>query len=219
MKEMKRMVIDDFAEVLASKAPTPGGGAVTALCSSLSSALGSMVFNLSIDKKFYIDYDMTIKNKFKEFLKRADTLREEFLALMDSDKHAFDMVINAYKLPRETEEEKDIRTRNIQRGSVFAMEVPLEVAKKTLEIFDYLEFAAEYGNPNVVSDAGVGAIISMAAIEGSVLNVKINLKFIEDAELVAATSNICDNLVQLGNEKKKNIMNLVYNKIKIKAEK
>jgi formiminotetrahydrofolate cyclodeaminase len=215
MKEMKKMVIDEFVEELASKAPTPGGGAVAALCSSLSTAMGSMVFNLSIDKKFYNNYDMTIKNKFKEFLKRADTLREEFLALMDSDKQAFDMVISAYKLPKETEEENDIRTRNIQRCSVLAMEVPLEVAKKTLELFDHLEFAAEYGNPNVVSDTGVGAIVSMAAIEASVLNVKINLKFIEDAELVASTIDICDNLMQLGIEKKKNIMQLVYNKINI----
>ena len=213
MKEIKKMIIEDFVEELWSKAPTPGGGAVAALASSLAAALGSMVFNLSIDKKFFNDYDISIKNKFKEFLDRTSTLKEEFLVLMDDDKNAFDKVIVAYKLPNETQEEKHIRYRNIQEGCELAMKVPLEVATKTLELFDYLEFGTNYGNPNVVSDAGIGAIFAMAALESSILNVKINLSNIKNPELVTTTINICDNLMQLGNEKKKNIMNLVYNKI------
>lgn len=213
MDEMKKMTLEEFVGVLASNSPAPGGGSVAALCSSLAASLSSMVFSLTIDKKFYNEYDEELQNKIKEYQSKSDSIKGEFLHLMDVDTEAFNKVMAAFKMPKETEEEKAARSKRIQESYILAMEVPLSVAKKTIEIFEYLELAAKYGNPNAVSDAGVGALLTLAALESAILNVKINLGSIKDKELVNNVLVQCENLMKVGNEKKKAIMEITYSKI------
>ena len=211
--EMKKMTLQEFADVLASDAPAPGGGSVAALCSSLSVSLSSMVYSLTIGKKFYNEYDETIQNKMKEFQTVSNNLKNEFLDLMDVDTVAFNKVMAAFKMPKETDEEKAVRSTKIQESYIEAMEVPLSVAKKTLDIFEYLEFAARYGNPNAASDAGVGALLALTALESAILNVKINLGSIKNAEIVENAAKTCEELTKAGREKKDVIMGIVESKI------
>jgi formiminotetrahydrofolate cyclodeaminase len=213
MNEMKNMTLKEFAGVLASDAPAPGGGSVAALCSSLSAALSSMVFKLTIDKKFYNEYDEELKNKMKEYEKIGETIKDDFLELMDIDTEAFNKVMAAFKLPKETDDEKAIRSQKIQEGYIEAMQVPFSVAKKTILILDYLEIAIKYGNPNAASDAGVGVLLALAGLEGAILNVKINVGSIKDKDLVNKVLEECENLMQRGTAKKNELLGIVYSKI------
>lgn len=213
MEEMKKMTLEGFAKDLASNSPAPGGGSVAALCSSLAAALSSMVFNLTIDKKFYNEYNEDLQNKIKEYQKISEGIKDDFLNLMDVDTIAFNKVMAAFKMPKETDEEKSIRSKRIQESYIEAMEVPLSVAKKTISVFEYLELAAKYGNPNAASDAGVGALLTLTALESAILNVKINLGSIKDKDLVNKVVAECENLMKVGNEKKKSIMEIIYSKI------
>lgn len=213
MSEMRKMTLEGFAGELASNSPAPGGGSVAALCGSLAAALTSMVHNLTIGKKFYNEYDETLQNKIKDFQKICDDKKGEFLHLMDVDTDAFNQVMDAFKLPKETDEEKAFRSKKIQEGYTAAMEVPLNVARKIMGLFEYLELAVNSGNPNAVSDAGVGTLIALTGLEGAILNVKINLGSIKDKNLVDSVTAECDNLMKLGNEKKNTIMEIVYSKI------
>lgn len=211
--EMSKLSLKEFADVLASDAPAPGGGSVAALCASLSISLSSMVYSLTVGKKFFNEYDESVQNKMKEFLVVSNELKDEFLHLMDVDTEAFNKVMAAFKMPKETDEEKAIRSAKIQESYVEAMEVPLSVAKKTYTVFEYLEFAANYGNPNAASDAGVGALLALTALESAILNVRINLGSIKNAEITAKAAKECDELVKAAYEKKESIMGIVNSKL------
>lgn len=213
MADSSNMILKDFISELSSNSPAPGGGAVAALTSSISCALSCMVYNLTVDKKSYEEYDEDVKKKINDNLKEALKLKDEFLVMMDEDAVAFNGVIAAFKLPKQTEEEKMLRSNKIQEEYLKAMEVPLNVARKTLKIYDYLEIAAMYGNKNAISDAGVGTLMCQTAIESAILNVKINLGSIKDKELVIQKQKECDDIVESGNIKKAHIMECVYSKL------
>lgn len=213
MDKMKELDIEKFAEELASSSPAPGGGAVAALCSSLSASLSSMVFNLSIDKKFYNEYNEEIKSKIIAARELCQYQKNEFLNMMDEDTEVFNGVMAAFKLPKETDNEKLVRGSQIQSSYIAAMEVPLKVANKTYEVFQSLKLAAEYGNPNAASDAGVGALLALTAIEAALLNVRINLGAIKDGELVAKVTAESNNLHKSALESKLEIMEIVNKKI------
>jgi methenyltetrahydrofolate cyclohydrolase len=213
MDEMKKMTLTEFTAELASDSPAPGGGSVAALCSSIAASLSSMVFKLTIDKKFYNEYDAELQNKMKEYQKIGETIKDEFLDLMDIDTEAFNKVMAAFKMPKETEEEKAQRSLKIQESYIEAMEVPFSVAKKTMAILDYLEIAIKYGNPNAASDAGVGVLLALAGLEGAILNVKINVGSIKDKELVNKVLAECEKLMETGTARKNELLGIVYNKI------
>lgn len=213
MDIMKELSLQKFAEELASSSPAPGGGAVAALCSSIAASLSSMVFNLSIDKKFYNDYEEAIKEKIVAARDKCQQKKDEFLNWMDEDTEVFNSVMAAFKLPKETEEEKELRSKKIQSSYIAAMQVPLKVAGEAGEIFDALKLAAEYGNPNAVSDAGVGALLALAAVEAAILNVKINLGSIKDSELVASVARQCEEITLKASKNKAEVMEIVNKKI------
>lgn len=213
MKSMETRTLKEFADELASSAPAPGGGAVAALCASLAAALSSMVMNLTIDKKFYLEYEEELKTKLCGVRDCCQLQKDEFLQVIDEDTDVFNQVMAAFKLPKENEEEKAARLSAIQKSYVAAMEVPRKLAVKTYELFDSLAVAAEFGNPNAVSDAGVGALLAMAAVESAILNVKINLGAIKDQELVSKVAKECDELLEKSEQQKKKVMELVAQKI------
>lgn len=213
MSEMKKLTLEDFANELASNSPAPGGGSVAALSSTLGAALSGMVFNLTIGKKAYMEYDDEIKKKIDEGLTEAVKLKDEFLALMDEDTDAFNEVMAAFKLPKETEEQKSERSNRIQDAYKGATLVPLKVAEKTIRIFELLKIAVQYGNVNAVSDAGVGALIALAGLEGAILNVRINIPSIKDADFVTKVSEKCSELLKNGTVEKENILKIVNTKL------
>ena len=206
---LKDMAVKEFVEELSSKSPAPGGGSVAALSGSLASALASMVFSLTTGKKDYNGYDDQIKEKINIGMAKTSQLKEEFLELMEKDVEAFLELMEAFKMPKATEAEIKERGVKIQEGYVKALEIPLKVAQEALKTFDYIEVAARWGNKNASSDAGVAAIMAQAAIEGAILNVRINLASIEDNEYKARIEVECQDLLVHGMKRKEEIMELI----------
>jgi len=165
------MTLDDFLSELASDSPTPGGGSVAALSGALGAGLISMVANLTIGKPKYADAEPALRS----VLARSEALRLELTSLIEEDKKAFDLVMAAMKLPKETPEDQAKRSATLQAALVDAASVPLEVMGKCVEVIALARIAAEKGNRNAVSDAGVAALSARAGAHAARLNVLINL--------------------------------------------
>jgi methenyltetrahydrofolate cyclohydrolase len=210
---LQNLTLKAFAEELASNSPAPGGGSAAALAASLGTSLGSMVFNLTVGKKAYNEYDEETKDSILKALEITNLNEAEFLNLMEKDAEEFLELMAAFKLPKNTEEEKTVRKEKIEEGYIKALQVPLTVAEKSYEIYKYIELAANYGNKNAVSDAGVAALLLQTAIESAVLNVKINLSGINDETYKAKVQHKCTELVESGSNKKDIIMNIVNSKL------
>jgi methenyltetrahydrofolate cyclohydrolase len=175
--------VTDLLDEIASNSPAPGGGSVSALAASLGSALTSMVCRLTIGKKNYADVQIEIEN----VLKHSEELRTRFDAMIDEDTVAFNKVMAAYGLPRESEEQKVIRTAAIQEAMKTATLVPLKLMQLCIESLELVKIVVEKGNQNSLSDVGVAALVLHAGCEGAALNVKINLGSIRDTRFVAQT--------------------------------
>jgi len=165
-----------YMDAAASSAPAPGGGSVSATVGALGAALVSMVGNLTIGKEKYA----AVEERIKELIGKAEPLRRELILLLQDDTTAYNGVIAAYKLPKETDEEKATRHKAVQDGLIGAADVPLDICRAALRVCELAKVAAEIGNPNAVTDAGVAALLGEAAAQGAALNVAINLGQIED---------------------------------------
>lgn len=183
---LDNMHVNEFISELASNSPAPGGGSVAALCGSLGAALTSMVFNLTVGKKAYLALGDEERASVDEGLVKANELKDAFLNLMNEDTQVFNKLMAAFKMPKETEEEKATRSEVIQEAYKAATNVPLEVARKAYDIYEIIEIAIDHGNKNAISDAGVAALLAQATIEGAIMNVKINLGSIKDEEFTSA---------------------------------
>jgi len=180
-KKLVDMTLHAFANETASESPAPGGGSIAAYLGTLGVSLGTMVANLSASKKGWED-------RWKEFSDLAETgqqLKAELLHLVDEDTAAFNGIMSAFQLPKSTDEEKKARKQAIQDATKYAIEIPYKVMVKSFETMTLLEEMAVKGNPNSVSDAGVGALCALAAVLGAGLNVKINAAGYDDKEYVA----------------------------------
>lgn len=187
---MKNMTIDEFADMVASNEPVPGGGSVAAVCGTLSAALSEMVANLTIGKKKYAEHESEM-NEIKE---RAFILRRKLIDYIEKDSQAYNKVMEAYKLPKETDEEKAVRKEAIEEGSKLAATIPLEVAFTSFEIMPLAEAIVLRGNTNAITDALVAAMLARTAVLSAVLNVKINLSSINDEEFVSKYKEKTDRL-------------------------
>jgi glutamate formiminotransferase/formiminotetrahydrofolate cyclodeaminase len=175
-RKLVNMTCAGFAFETASESPAPGGGSVSAYMGALGAALGTMVANLSSHKPGW-DADW---EKFSIWAERGELIVEQMLHLVDEDTNAFNRIMEAFGLPKGSDEEKAIRTAAIQDATLYATRVPLETMKKAFSAFDLLDAMAFEGNPNSVSDAGVGALAIWSAIHGAWLNVKINAAGLKD---------------------------------------
>lgn len=198
-----------FIDELASNSPAPGGGSVAALCGSLGSALGSMVFNLTVGKKAYLSLGDQERASVDKGLVDANELKDRFLQLMNEDTLAFNKLMEAFKMPKETEEDKAIRSEKIQIAYKGATEIPLEVARRSYDIYEIIEIAVDHGNKNAISDAGVAALLTQAAIEGAIMNVKINLGSIKDEEFTSAIREEIKIISEDGIKKQQEILSVV----------
>jgi formiminotetrahydrofolate cyclodeaminase len=199
--------LNGFLSELASDAPTPGGGSVAALCGAIGAALNSMVANLTIGKQKYAE----VEGEMKENLAGTETLRLELAQMVDEDAEAFDKVMAALKMPKETDEEKAVRKKALQQALVDAATVPLAVMEMCLGVIRLAKPVAEKGNVNAVSDAGVAALVARAGVHSAKLNVMINLggiraeehrPFVEKAsaaltDLTAQADAACDEVMAI----------------------
>ena len=173
---LQNLSIADFADKTASESPAPGGGSISAYLGSLGAALGAMVANLSAAKKGWEDrYE-----EFSDWAVKGQDLKQRLLKLVDEDTNAFNQIMAAFGLPKNTEGDKQARKDAIQAATRNAIEIPFTVMQKALESMQLIKAMAEKGNPNSVSDAGVGALCARSAVMGAHLNVKINATGVED---------------------------------------
>jgi formiminotetrahydrofolate cyclodeaminase len=171
-----------FLDELASAEPAPGGGSVAALSGALGASLVAMVCRLTIGKKGY----EAVSAEMRAILPRAEALQRELVDLMQADTDAYTRVMNAYKLPKRTDEEKAARARALQAALQHASDVPLCVAEACVQVLALARPIAEKGNQNAVSDGGVGTLMAEAGLRGAAFNVRINLHSIDDAAFVQA---------------------------------
>src|SRR5213083_1468747 len=181
-KSLVKMNLRDFCNETLSDSPAPGGGSVAALMGALGVSLGGMVANLSAGKRGWDDK----LEYFSNWAVKAQQLKDELLALVDEDTAAFNKVMDAFALPKESAEEKAARAAAIAKATEYAAEIPLKVMETASKSYELLGEMAEKGNPASVSDVGVGALATRACIEGAALNVKINLAQLKDEKFKAA---------------------------------
>jgi formiminotetrahydrofolate cyclodeaminase len=201
--------VKDYLELLSSGSPTPGGGSVAALASSLGVSLGMMVYNLTVGKKFYDDYDEATKYMINYTYDECCDLKMRLMELVDEDTKAYDAVMNSLKLPKGTDEEKEIRSRTLQQSYIKAMEIPLETARLSLDILEDLDRLKDFVNPNAISDIGVGVLLAHSGLVGSIYNVKINLNYIKDKDLVDKTDGEIDRLIKSADLLKDKILKFI----------
>ena len=175
------MTLSAFADETASESPAPGGGSIAAYVGSLGIALGTMVANLSSHKK---GWDERWK-EFSDWAEKGEQYKNELVKLVDADTKAFNQIMNAFALPKGNEEEKNNRTKAIQDATKYAIEIPLKVMQVAYSSMEVIKAMAEIGNPNSVSDAGVGALCVRSAVMGAFMNVRINAAGYDDKIFVA----------------------------------
>ena len=189
--QSKQTTLAAFLDALAAKQSTPGGGGAAALTGSQAAALVSMVANFTVGRKKYAE----VQSEMEATLAQSEALRTELLDLVDRDAEAFGAVMEAYGLPKATDDEKSARTSAIQEAMKGAADVPLIVAEKSVDVLRLVPVVAR-GNSNVVSDAVAALYLAHAAIDTAIVNVNINLKFIRDDSFVQSTSQRRDALLR-----------------------
>jgi formiminotetrahydrofolate cyclodeaminase len=176
MANIKDMGVEPFLEALASSAATPGGGSAAAIIGAMGAALVSMVCNLTIGKKKYAD----VEDEMKHVLGKAESLRRRLTGMIEDDVQAFDKVMAAYGMPKETDADKARRDDAIQAALKLATDVPLRCCHAAREVIDLAGIASDKGNLNVISDAGVAVLAGYAALRSAALNVFTNARMIND---------------------------------------
>lgn len=177
---LKDLSVKDFVAETASDSPAPGGGSVSALAAAQAAALLGMVANLTVKSKKYEE----IHEEMAELAKKCKSYELDFVEDIDKDANSFNSVMEAFKMPKETDEEKKARTAKIQEGYKKAAKVPFEVGKKAIELLDIADILVAKGNTNAITDVGVGVLNIKLATTGAFYNVKINLGSIKDEEFV-----------------------------------
>jgi formiminotetrahydrofolate cyclodeaminase len=191
MTEIKDNRIEQFLEALASQSATPGGGSAAAIIGAMGAALVSMVCNLTIGKKKYAE----VEGEMKDVLAKADTLRKQLIGMIEDDVKAFDAVMGAYGLPKESEADKAKRDSAIQAALKQATDVPMACARAARQVIDIAAIASDKGNLNVISDAGVGVLAGYAALRSAALNVWTNARMINDKSFAEAKVRKLDKLL------------------------
>ena len=185
--KLQDLTIKEFLEKTYGKEPVPGGGSISALCGALAASLGEMVTALTIGRKKYAD----VEEEMLTYAPQMELTRRKFLDFIDEDAEAYQMVFDAFKLPKETEEERLHRNEEIQKATLHAAHVPLRVAETAVGIMGTIFQIGSKGNRNAVTDACVAMMCARTAALGAILNVRINLSSLEDKELVKDLENRC----------------------------
>ena len=212
-EDRKKRLVDltckGFAEETASESPAPGGGSIAAYMGALGAALGTMVANLSAHKPGWDDR----WEEFSDWAERGQTLMQELLHLVDEDTAAFNRIMAVFAMPKSTDEERAARSAALQEATLYATEVPLRTMRTAMEVFPIVRAMTAEGNPNSVSDAGVGALAARSAVYGARLNVRINAAGLKDRTKAEALVGEADELAARASELEAEVLELVEQKI------
>jgi glutamate formiminotransferase/formiminotetrahydrofolate cyclodeaminase len=179
-RKLVNMNLVEFANETASESPAPGGGSISAYVGSLGVSLGTMVANLSAHKKGWDER----WEEFSQWAEKGQAIKDQLLYLVDADTAAFNKIMQAFGLPKGTDEEKNARTQAIQDATKYAIEIPFRVMELCFESLTVMKAMVEQGNPNSITDAGVGALCARAAVFGAFMNVRINAGGFNDKAFV-----------------------------------
>jgi len=205
------LTLTDFVRETASDSPAPGGGSVAAYVGAMGSALGSMVANLTSHKRGWDDR----WEEFSVWAEKGKVIYEELLKLVDKDTEAFNQIMEAFKLSKETPAEVSARKNAIQSATKNAIEIPFRVMQLSYDSMEVIEAMAEIGNPNSVTDAGVGALCAATAVSGAYLNVLVNAKSFTDREAIQEIMNEAGKLEVQAINRCEKIQSIVRKKLDI----
>ena len=208
-KRLVDMTCKEFALETASESPAPGGGSISAYMGALGAALGAMVANLSSHKAGWDEQ----WEYFSDYAERGQQLLSELLALVDEDTEAFNRIMAVFAMPKGTPEEKAARSAALQEATLYATQVPLKTMKASLRVFEIVEAMAASGNPNSVSDAGVGALAARSAVLGAQLNVRINAAGLKDRAVADSLTAEAAQIAQQAVELEQRVLDIVNEKI------
>jgi len=201
--------LKDFANETASESPAPGGGSISAYMGALGISFGTMVANLSSHKRGWDER----WEEFSDWAEKGQFYKDELVKMVDEDTNAFNKIMDAFGLPKSNDEEKRARKEAIEEATKFATEVPLKVMKLCYESMETIKAMAEVGNPNSVSDAGVGALAARSGVMGAFLNVKINASGLADKDYAAKKIAEGEDIQIKAQEMEKHILAIVNQKI------
>ncbi len=210
---LKSLTVAEFVEKTGSGEPTPGGGSISAIAGSLGAALNVMVYELTQGKKVYTAYEPELRLKLDTSAEKLKEISQQLLIEMENDTTAFDGVMEAFKMPKETEMEKKARSEAIQEGYKKAIEVPLTVANLCLESLFLMESLSMHGNVNAITDVGVGALLAYVGVEGALLNVRINLNSIDKGEYTEEIEEKITKILNIAKDTRSILMRNVYNRL------
>ena len=203
------MTCKGLAYETASESPAPGVGSISAYMGALGAALGTMVANLSSHKPGWDDR----WKEFSDYAEQGQAVMKELLALVDEDTAAFNKIMAAFGLPKGTPQEQEARAAAVEEATLYATQVPLKTMKASVKTFPLLKAMAEHGNPNSVSDAGVGALAARSAVLGAMLNVRINAAGLKDRETAEKLLDEADAIAAEAIQAEKDILVTVNEKI------
>ena len=210
---LKNLSLEEFVEKTGSGAPTPGGGSISALAGSLGAALNVMVYELTQGKKVYTAFQPQLRIKIDTSAEKLKEISSQLLVEMENDTHAFDSVMDAFKMPKETDLEKQARAEAIQEGYKTAIEVPLKIANLCLESLFLMESLSIHGNVNAITDVGVGALLGYVGVEGALLNVRINLNSIDKGEYKEEIEEKIEKILNIAKDTRSIVMKNVYDRL------
>lgn len=202
--------IEEFIEVLSSKEPVPGGGGASAFAASMGTALASMVGNLTLGKKKYID----VQEDIKILQEKTKVLTDELMNLIDEDAKVFLPLSKAYSLPSTTEEEKIYKEQVMEEALNIASSVPVKIMEKSHQMLLLLDEYADKGSKIAISDVAVSAVMLKAAISGASVNVYINTKMMKDRTVADKLNSYCDELIKKGTKLADEIFERVEKKLR-----
>jgi len=204
------LVDQTFISEVAAGTPTPGGGGASAYCGALGSALLSMVGNLTTGKKKYAE----VESEVVAHLKQLEEVRQELLELVEKDALAFAPLADAFKLPRDTDEEKTYRHGVIQEALIDAISVPFAIMNTCDRVIDLSDFLAHYGNRSAISDVATGVSFAQGALKGAALNVYVNAAMLDDRDMAARYTDEADRLIAESGRRADEIYNYVLEEIR-----
>lgn len=205
------LTVKEFLNKVASSDPVPGGGSIAALNGAVASALAAMVANLTIGKKNYEEHEELMNHIASLALREKDV----FIADIDRDSEAYDAVFACFKMPKATDEEKAARSAAIQEATRHAALIPMEVARKALEVMPVIADIARLGNRNAITDACVAMMAARSAVLGALLNVRINLGVLKDKEFVQELQAEADRIEQTACRKEKELLDAVNQDLRV----
>ena len=201
--------IKKFIGDLESDMPAPGGGSVAGLIAALSGALNSMVYSLTVGKKSYMELNEDSQNMIKKFQAESLDFSKRSLEIMDEDRENFLKLMDSYKMPKETEEEKEARKKAIRDNTIKSMEAPLVLARECIKFYENLNIMAQFGNKMLLSDLGISAILLHSAIESSIVNVKVNLNGLRNEDFFKEIDKEIEDIMKKSSIEKRRISEIV----------